>query len=211
MLKGVLEDELNMELLFQELANVLNIPSAKYDVVTLNKNHFLISQSFLSLQEYLFDYYNTDKKTFIDVEELVEEGKKINQDKHVRKTLFIDLLTNHYDRFPHNFKVIMNDSVKKIAPLYDNGLCVIGELYKSRFTFPEYKGSIIAPNIIKFLISDNDFKNWVLNYINKINPIYFKEKIKKEKGIYIDDALNEMFTKKVLENHALVKSILKNS
>lgn len=211
LLKNVYQNELHMELLFQELANALNIPSAKYDVVTLNKNPFLISQSFLSLEEYLFDYYSVEEKTFIDVEELTQEGKKINQDKHVRKTLFIDLLTKHYDRFPHNFKVIMSNGVKKIAPLYDNGLCIIGEFYKSRFTFPEYKGSINPSNIIKFLISDKDFKNWILNYINNVDPTCFKDKIKKEKGIYIDNDINELFIKNVQENHDLIKKIIKNS
>ncbi len=211
LLKNVYQDELQMELLFQELANTLNIPSAKYDVVTLNKNPFLISQSFLSLEEYLFDYYNVEKKTFIDVEELVKEGKKINQDKHVRKTLFIDLLTKHYDRFPHNFKIIMSKENKKVAPLYDNGLCCIGTLYKSRFTFPEYKGSINPSNIIKFLISDEEFRNWVSNYINKINLISFKDKIKQEKGIYIDNDMNELFIKNVQENQTLTKRIIKNS
>ncbi len=211
LLKKVFPKEIYMELLFQELASVLNIPSAKYDVALLNENIFLISQSFLSLNEYLFDYYGVEEKTFIDVEKLTEESKKINQDKHVRKMLFIDLLTDHIDRFPHNFKVIMNKNGKKIAPLYDNGLCSIGRLYKTKFTFPEYKGSILPSNIISFLINDKDFKNWVLKHINNVNPTYFKEKIKEEKGIYIDDEMNNLFTKNVLEKRDLVKTIIKNS
>lgn len=211
LLKKVEENEMYMELLFQELAKALNIPCAKYDVATLNNNNFLISQSFLSLDEYLLDYYNVEEKTFIDVEELIDEGKKIKQDDHVKKTLFIDILTKHFDRFPHNFKVIINNDNKKVSPLYDNGLCGIGYLYKTRFTFPEYKGSINPSNIIKFLISDEEFRNWVSNYINKINPISFKDKIKQEKGIYIDNDMNELFIKNVQENQTLTKRIIKNS
>lgn len=209
LLKNIYYDEICMELLFQELANVLNIPCAKYDVVTLDGNPFLISQSFLSLDEYLFDYYNVEYKTFIDIETLIEDSKKIDQEKHVRKTIFIDLLTNHIDRFPHNFKVIIHNGNKKISPLYDNGLCCIGHKYKRSFVLLWYKDSIEPSDIIEFLISDKDFNDWVLKYINYINPTYFEDKIKQEKGIYIDDEMKELFTKNVKENQNLVKEILK--
>lgn len=209
LLKSVDYNEISMELLFHELAFKLNIPSAKYDVATLNDKIFLISESFLSIDEYLFDYYNVEGKTFIDVEQLEEESKKISQDKHLKKTLFIDLLTNHYDRFPHNFKVITDGKNKSIAPLYDNGLCGIGMNYKLKFTFPEHKNSIDPKQIIRFLINDKKFKEWILFYIDNINPYYLKDKINQEKKIYVDSNMNELFIKNVKENQSIIKNVLK--
>lgn len=205
LLKNVENDEMHMELLFQELANSLNIPSARYDIVIINGKTYLSSECFISVDDLIFDYYDVDRKKDIPIEGLIRKAKKINQEEFVKKMLTIDILTNHKDRFPNNFRTIIRDGKQIICPLYDNGLCGLSE--KEKYVLPSYQGSNDIEDIIFFLLKDPKYYNWCLKNVLSEDASLYSSKILEEKSIYIDKDVNDIFEKNVTEAQSLILKI----
>lgn len=207
LLKEVDYGETCMELLFMELAKAINIPSAKYDVAILNGKTYLASVCFTGVDDLIFDYYDVENKQDIFIEDLIKKAKNINQENFVKKTLTIDLLTNHQDRFPHNFAVILRNRKELICPLFDNGLC---GLYRKKFyTLPSYKHSILPKDIMSFLLEDEKVKDWCLKKVLKQDVRNYRENIMKEKGLFIDENMNDLFTENVENGKQMIANIIK--
>ncbi len=203
-LKSVEYDEICMELLFQELANSLDIPSAKYDVATLNDKIYLASNCFISTEDLIFDYYDVERKKEVLIEDLMLKACEIKQEQFVKEMLTIDLLTNHKDRFPYNFRTILRNKQNIICPLYDNGLCGLDEKVRKGYILPTYQGSNNFIDIISFLLTDEHYRNWCLNYVIKEDVSLYKGKILMEKGICIDQDINDIFVENVNNGQSLI-------
>lgn len=205
-LKKVPYKEICMELLFQELANSLFVPSAKYDVVIINNEIYLASPNFVGDKDLIIDYYDiNEKQPCVDIEELIEQSKKINQERFVKKMLTIDLLADNKDRFPHNFKVIIREGKYVICPLFDNGLCgKYGKNNKARIVSPTYKGLDNKNDIISLLIKDKILHKWYENIVLKQDASLFKNEIYRKKGICIDQDINDMFVENVNNGQSLI-------
>lgn len=203
------DDEMENELLFQELCKILHIPCANYDIAVLNDNKYLISNSFLGINEIVFDYYDLEKsklKSYVDVDEMLKKAKKINQEQFLRKTLTVDGVVKNVDRFPKNFRTILSRGENKICPLHDNGL-----RDKARITMPFIGNSASFNNILEYLMQDKEFKNWVKNFILRKKFPDFKDIIFNEKKIYIDSKTYDEFQTNLHEGKLLVKDAYKNS
>ncbi len=204
-LKKVPYKEICMELLFQELANALLIPSAKYDVVTINNEVYLASPSFIGDKDLIIDYYDINEKYYVDIEELIKQAKKIKQEQYVKKMLTIDLLTDNKDRFPHNFKAIIRKGKYIICPLFDNGLCgKYGKNNKRIIIPPAYKDSTEINDIISPLSHDKTLHKWYENIVLKQDASLFKNEIYRKKGICIDQDINDMFVENVNNGQSLI-------
>lgn len=211
-LKKVPYKEICIELLFQELANSLFVPSAKYDVVIINNEIYLASPNFIGDKDLITDYYDINEKCYVDIEELIEQAKKIKQEQYVKKMLTIDLLTDNKDRFPHNFKAIIREEKYVICPLFDNGLCgKYGKNNKRIIIPPAYKGSTDINDIISPLSHDKTLRKWYENIVLKQDASLFKNEIYRKKGICIDQDINDMFIENVNNGQSLIINSLKNS
>lgn len=203
------DDEMENELLFKELAKILNIPCANYDIAILGDKTYTISNSFLGIDDFIFDYYELNKyqhQEYVDIDKLLDKAKEINQDLFLRKTLVIDGLVKNVDRFPKNFRTIINNGQNIICPLFDNGLRV-----KALVTEPYINNSSNFNTIIEYLMQDNNFKNWIYNYIINKDIPDIRQIIQNEKNIYIDDKTYDSFLTYLNEGKAIIKQAYKNS
>ena len=209
LLKQADYEEIQNELLFKYLCKWLDIPCANNDVTVFQGNVYLLSPSFLSLDEFLLDYYEVRGKQSIQVKDLVEKADKINQDAFVRKALLVDILTDNQDRFPKNFKVIKGKKNIRICPLYDNGMLRECKKYSSVLLFA--KESTDNYDIISYLLKNESFRNWCLKkLISKPYPD-LRKTIYQDKGIYVDDEINKAFNKDVKDGISLVLDSIKNN
>ena len=209
LLKQADYEEIQNELLFKYLCKWLDIPCANNDVALFEGDVYLLSPSFLALDEFLLDYYEVRKKTNIDVKNLIGKARKINQDTFVRKTLLVDILTDNQDRFPKNFKVIKGKKNIRICPLYDNGMLRECKKYSSVLLFAGE--STDNYDIISYLLKNESFKNWCLKkLISKPYPD-LRKTIYQDKGIYVDDEINKAFNKDVKDGISLVLDSIKNN
>lgn len=209
LLKEADYEEIQNELLFKYLCKWLDIPCANNDVALFEGNVYLLSPSFLSLNEFLLDYYEVKKKKSIDVKELTEKAKQINQDSFVRKTLLVDMLTDNQDRFPNNFKVISGNDKTRICPLYDNGM--LRQCKKWSYVTLFVGESQDNYDIISYLIGSPEFKSWCLNKLISKSYPSLKKQIYADKGIYVDDALSNAFDKDVKDGISLVLDAFKHN
>lgn len=211
LLKDVTDDEIQNELLFKYLCKWLDIPCANYDVCLFGSEKYLISPSFLGINEYLFDYYNLNGKYHIKIDELLKDASYIDQDSFVRKTLIVDMLTQNQDRFPRNFKVIKNPKQIRICPLFDNGILEINNEKLLFKIYPEINYSISDDDIACYLMQDNKFKQWCLNKIISRQIPNLRKQIYEDKKIYIDDEVFDSFNKSVYDGKALILDNFKNN
>lgn len=199
-------NEMEHELLFQELAKILNIPCASYDIALLNDKKYLISNSFLGIDDFIYDYYNLErykKQYYVDIEKLLIDAKKINQDLFLRKTLTIDGLVKNVDRFPRNFRTIISNGENRICPLFDNGLKDKATITE---TFIGTKSSF--DSIIEYLIQDKNYLNWLKSYVLNQRIPNIKRIIEQEKKIIIDDNTYDIFEENLYEGKKLIKTII---
>ena len=209
LLKQADYEEIQNELLFKYLCKWLDIPCANNDVALFEGDVYLLSPSFLALDEFLLDYYEVRKKTNIDVKDLIDKASKINQGTFVRKALLMDILTDNQDRFPKNFKVIKGKKNIRICPLYDNGMLRECKKWSSVLLFAGESTDNF--DIISYLIKDKFFKNWCLSKLISRKYPNLKEEIFKEKGIYVDDEISKAFNKDVKDGISLVLDGIKNN
>ena len=203
------DDEMENELLFKELCKILNIPCADYDIAILNDNKYLVSNSFLGINDIVYDYYGLDNhngKYYVDVDKMIEKAKKIDQQDFFNRTITIDGLVRNVDRFPKNFKTILSNGENKICPLHDNGL-----RDKKRITMPFIGHSASFYNILEYLMQDDAYKKWVEQYVLNQRIPNIKKIIRNKKNIYIDNKTYDIFETNLNEGKQLVKEVYKNS
>lgn len=208
LLKEINQTEMENELLFKELCKELNIPCANVDIVTFEGVNLLASPSFLALNETLIDYYKLEDKAIMDIDDMINKGKKIGQDIFIRKVITCDILAENIDRFPNNFRVIQSPTKKRICPLFDNGLLREG---KARTSLPYVNDSYDNDDILEYLMQDVEFKKWTYDKIITKTYPNFKEKLYQEKGIYIDKDNYEYFKESIENGKMLVLNAFKNS
>lgn len=208
LLKEIPRIERENELLFKELCKELDVPCANSDIVTLDGKIYFASLSFLAPKEFLEDYYELRKKAIINVVDLIDNAKEINQDYFLRKVLTCDILSENIDRFPNNLKVIRNKKQRRISPLFDNGLLRDG---KAKVTTPYINGSFDNDDILEFLMQDEYYRVWAFNKIISKQMPNFKKRIFEEKKIYIDDKNYEYFKESLENGKTLVLDAYKNS
>lgn len=194
------------ELLFKYLCKWLDVPCASVDVATYCFEKYLLSPSFLGINEYLFDYYDLYKSNdySIDVARLIEKAMAIKQDSFVRKMLIVDILAQQQDRFPANFKVVKNSKKTRICPLFDNEILEINSYMLRDKTYPSINLSANDDDVITYLLEDHKFKQWCLDKIISRQIPDFREMIRKDKGIYIDDSVSDSFNKTVKDGKTLI-------
>ena len=205
LLKEVEKDEMYMELLFKELADFLNIPCASYDIVTLNNHEYLASNSFLDIDDLLFDYYklyeykNQIKYSNIEIniKNLISKSNEINQTEFLLKAIFIDILTKNNDRFPNNFRAILRNNNMDICPLFDNGLCGLNRKYHAAYL--TYNNRQNTYDILNYIMSYKALKDWINKLLPFIDCDTLKDNIYRKKGIYIDDKTSKIFANNVTE------------
>lgn len=201
------EDEMENELLFQELCKTLNIPCANYDIALYNGDKFLVSNSFLAVNEIVYDYYKLEGLDYVEIDDILFYANEINQGMHFKQTLTIDGLTKNVDRFPHNFKSILTEEHKnRICPLFDNGL-----RDKFRITMPFIGNSASYNSILEYIMQDEKYKNWIKSYILDKKIPNVKDIIFRKKGIYIDKNNYDKFKTDLTEGKKLIKQVYKNS
>ena len=203
------DNEMDNELLFQELCKILKIPCANYDIGILNGNKYLISNSFLGINDIVYDYYdleNHKEKYYVDIDKMIEKAEKINQQGFFKKTITIDGLVRNVDRFPRNFKTILSNGENKICPLHDNGL-----RDKKRITMPFIGNSASFNNILEYLMQDESYKQWAKHYVLNQKIPNIKKIIRNKKKIYIDNNTYYIFEDNLKEGKQLVKDAYKNS
>lgn len=206
LLKDCLFKEMETELLFKELCKELDIACANYDIFLINGKTYLARPSFLSLNEYLYNYYHLTDNTHIDLRKLIHDSKAIRQDVFVRKMLMIDILVKNENRFPDNFRVIKSPNEMKICPLFNNGIkCENSNLRLVVHGFSKNS------EIIEYLMQDEVFKQWCFKkIISRPKPMpNFKETLSNEKGIYVDK--NEKFRSNIEDGRVLTLTAYKNS
>ncbi|MBQ9013872.1 MAG: hypothetical protein IJ094_10065 [Bacilli bacterium] len=203
------EDDLKtseLELLFKMLADNLNIPCASYDYASLDDKHYTLSYNFLKQDEHLIDYYEFEeeyrsiqkltellKYKIYSYDKLIKKASNINDLERLYKTLYIDILTNNYDRLPHNYKMITNG--KSIIPskLFDNGNCC-NNCGKSLYNVPSVVDEYDEYLLIKELFKNSNFRNWYeinkynIDVLNKLESLY------KEKNIEISSETIKLFS-----------------
>lgn len=211
LLKDVDNVEIQNELLFKCLCKWLDIPCANNDVAIFEGDTYLLSPSFLGINEYLFNYYDVYGKLEIDINELIKKASLINQDFHLKKMLTVDILTQNQDRFPRNFKVIKSSKQMKICPLYDNGILEINNMKLFFKHYPSINGSIKDDDILNYLMQDDEYKKWCFKKIISRQMPNFRNQIYNDKGVYIDDNVYDSFNKTVNDGKALILDNFKNS
>lgn len=210
LLKEVSYTEIMSELLFKELAKKLDIQSANYDIGVLNNKVYLISPSFLRIGEKLVDYYNLSFNNYeVDVKELTTKAKEIKQDLFVRKMLTIDMLTENEDRFPNNFRTIQSRKNIRICPLFDNGLA--RGTFKFNTIIPSIDGDTDLTYVFSYLMQNEEYKLWVINKILNKNLYDLNEKIRLERGIYVDEDITLSFEESIDNGKVILLDALKNS
>ena len=206
LLKDCSFKEMEKELLFKELCKELDVSCANYDIILMNGKTYLARPSFLSLNEYLYNYYGLTDNTQIDLRKLIHDSKAIRQDFFVSKMLMIDILAQNKNRFPDNFRVIKSPNQMKICPLFNNGIqkdtsnnnIVIHGFYQNS-------------EIIEYLMQDEIFKEWCFSkIISRSKPIpNFRETLLTEKGIYVDK--HDSFRANIEDGRVLALNAYKNS
>ncbi len=210
MCKKVEQDEICMELLVSEFLEKIKMPHALYDVMSLNGKTYLISQSFLSPNEYLYNYYYTDD-TFLDISAVLSKASEINQEFYMMKTMLIDLLIDNKDRFPHNAKVIMDGSTAKPCPLFDNGIACLTEKYKEFYVIPSLMANTDFDNIISYLFSNNKLLKWFLLNVQNVDFLGLNKLIREKKnGLYVDEEVNDLLMTTLDKNLRKANNIVKN-
>ncbi|MEG2351297.1 MAG: hypothetical protein RSA10_01070 [Bacilli bacterium] len=218
------EDNLDnafLELMFMYLAKNLNISCANYDIVTFKNKLYIASLSFLNQKESLNDYYNLESifrsqhlnpypeiVQKIEIKDMIKKANVINHASFLRKTIFIDTLTNNRDRFPHNFKVITNDKKTRICPLFDNGGCC-DFVEKNFFQMVSSNGLLDIESVFMELLNDGDFNNWIYKVLNKLNVDDLLEKIYNEKKIIINHNTYNYFKKTISNNKDILNDTIK--
>lgn len=209
LIKKVNDTEIQNSILFKYLCKWLDVPCANDDVVLYQGKVFLLSPSFLSIDEYLFDYYDVEEKVRLKIDKLIDKASLIGHDFHVRKMLAVDMLAQNQDRFPNNFKVIKNKSKMRICPLYDNGILDINHdkvLFKTLFII---NASTSDDDVFYYLMENDKFRWWCLKKIVTSEMPNLKEQIYHDKKIYIDDEVFNSFNKSVNDGKALILDNLK--
>lgn len=204
------------ELMFKGLCDQLGIACAEYDLVKTDKV-YLASQSFLKTNEFLFDYYEFTGKAELkiikskikklEINDLVEKAKRINDTDRMLKTIFIDTITNHYDRFPYNYKIIKNNFGYFSSPLFDNGGCC-ESIEKFLYQRVSHNDSIEKEDILYKLLTYKEFFDWFIQNVDNINIEQIAENIYKRKHIYVDSCIYEDFDKTVSDGLYIAKSAL---
>lgn len=206
LLKDCSFKEMEAELLFKELCKELDVSCANYDIVLLNGKIYLARPSFLSLNEYLYNYYGLTDKKDVDLRKLIHDSKAINQELFIRKMIMVDILAKNKNRIPNNLRVIKSPNTMKICPLFNNG--IKDKNPSSRITIHD---SSKDSEIIEYLVQDEIFRQWCFKkLISRSKPIpNFKDIISNEKGIYVDK--HESFRSSIEDGRVLLLNSYKNS
>ena len=199
-------------MLFKELCKFLNTPCASADIATYKDEQYLLTTSFLRLNEKLVDYYDLLENKYnsdVDVKKLLEKAKNIKQESFIKKMLTVDILTANIDRFPRNFKVIKNGEKYRICPLFDNG-CLY-ESGKYSVVLPSINESCDYDDVLGYLMEEPLYRKWCYDMIIHKNFPNFSKQIYDEKTIFIDADSKDKFHSQIEDNKKLVLDAYKNS
>lgn len=206
-----------LELLFDELANELNIPVASYDIGKISNTLYLISSSFLQSNEFLFDKYQfkkhkikNEKIELYEIKKLLEKIDNLSLRNHLYKTLFIDRFTDNFDRIPNNLKIIMPSKNTRICPLYDNDKCCDKDFEKKKlYMVFSNEGKYDSENIFKFLLDNKEFSEYINNTKRNVNIDKLCTNIYNNKNILISSESINDFSNTINENEYHLKETIK--
>lgn len=203
------------ELLLMYFIKLLNVSCANYDIGILNDKEYLISINFLKNKERIFEVF----KNVPSIDKGYEKLKTYGSDIHFLKTCFIDNITGNIDRFPKNFGVIVGGKYNfktikgRICPLYDNA--DINSLFfrEDKFGFcPSIGKTFSNPNeIFNYLLSYEQINAWVNSSFKKANLYNAAQMLYKEKNIYVDSGLYDMFETFFKDSESIINEELKGN
>ena len=97
LLKNINWIKIQNELLFKYLCNWLDIPCVDVDACYLESTKFLISPSFLGINEKALNYYNGTKRTSLNIKKLMEEDRESLTEYEPITSRFYSDFTKHLD------------------------------------------------------------------------------------------------------------------
>ena len=201
--------KIEQELLAMYLYRELNLPTASYDIATIDGEDYLISNSFLAYNEYLFYPFDIINKNIFNCYDIEDMLSVLPNDCKflLLQTIFIDIILGNWDRFPNNYGLIKTKNNVTSAPLFDNAEFSFN--YNTS-TFPCVNGNNDANYLISYLLENKDIVNWVKTHMT--NPILKSaiNRLKQEKNLDISRKTNYNFNCFLTYGEALVNEELKN-
>ena len=119
------------EIIAEKIADICNVPSARYTVVNLNNSEEKICGSFCFIQDDKTDFVNALQyirdRQVAAAGGLYEFFETLGFKKEIDRMILFDHLIHNTDRHEKNFGVLIDaetGNIKGFAPLFDNGSCL---------------------------------------------------------------------------------------
>lgn len=198
-------DDKEKELIIMYFLKYLNMKCANYDIAEFKGQDFLITPSFLTSNEKIFNPF-TDFQNIVKTQ---EECKMLGINVHHLKTTLADIIYGNPDR-KRNFGIIVKGDKHRICPLFDNAELSLSDYEAS--SFPYIANELYEPVdiVLNYLLSFEEILNWLEGPFKNVNLLKIVENIKRDMGIEIPNETYVDFENYFKDSEYHINKALKN-